>query len=66
MVLCLWFLDPKLAPSLQQQAEDLAKQKVQDSLRHKIDHRPTREELIEHNILKGKKKKEREYAPRVN
>jgi hypothetical protein len=56
-------LDPKLAPSLQQQAENLAKQKVQDSLRHKIDHRPTREELIEHNILKGKI--EREDMPLV-
>jgi hypothetical protein len=41
----------------------LAKQKVQDSLRHKIDHRPTREELIEHNILKGKR--ERENMPLV-
>lgn len=34
--------------------DELTKRKIEDSLRHKIDHRPTREELVEHNILKSK------------
>ncbi|KAM3578899.1 hypothetical protein VKS41_008692 [Umbelopsis sp. WA50703] len=45
--------DPKVAPSLQQQREELAKKQIQDSLRHKIDSRPTKEDLVEHNILKN-------------
>ncbi|KAG2183489.1 hypothetical protein INT43_006495 [Umbelopsis isabellina] len=44
---------PKVAPSLQQQREELAKKQIQDSLRHKIDSRPTKEDLVEHNILKN-------------
>ncbi|KAI9498921.1 hypothetical protein BDB00DRAFT_797307 [Zychaea mexicana] len=43
--------DPKVAPALQQHMEELNKAKIQDSLRHKIDHRPTREELVDQKIL---------------
>ena len=43
--------DPKVAPALQQHMDELSKAKVQDNLRHKIDHRPTREELVEQKIL---------------
>ncbi|KAI8150011.1 hypothetical protein BJV82DRAFT_585452 [Fennellomyces sp. T-0311] len=43
--------DPKVAPALQQHMEELSKAKIQDALRHKIDHRPTREELVEQKIL---------------
>ncbi|KAJ8663192.1 hypothetical protein O0I10_001369 [Lichtheimia ornata] len=43
--------DPKVAPALQQQRDELSKARIQDTLRHKIDHRPTREELVEHHIL---------------
>ncbi|CEP17226.1 hypothetical protein [Parasitella parasitica] len=45
--------DPKIAPAIQQQREELGKAKIADNLRHKIDHRPTPEELAEKNILKG-------------
>ncbi|KAG0733412.1 hypothetical protein G6F57_007356 [Rhizopus arrhizus] len=45
--------DPKVAPAIQQQREELERRKIEDTLRHKIDHRPTPEELVEHNILKG-------------
>jgi hypothetical protein len=31
----------------------LEKRKIEDSLRHKINHRPTAEALVEQNILKG-------------
>jgi hypothetical protein len=31
----------------------LEKRKIEDALRHKINHRPTAEELVEQNILKG-------------
>ncbi|KAI8069657.1 hypothetical protein BC940DRAFT_297219 [Gongronella butleri] len=44
--------DGKLAPALQQQADELSKRHVEDVLRHKIDQRPTREQLVEQNILK--------------
>lgn len=44
-------IDPKVAPALQQQRDELSKARIQDTLRHKIDHRPTREELVEHHIL---------------
>lgn len=47
--------DPKVAPAIQQQREELERRKIEDTLRHKIDHRPTPEELVEHNILKGNK-----------
>lgn len=47
--------DPKVAPAIQQHREELEKRKIEDSLRHKIDHRPTAESLIEQNILRGKK-----------
>jgi len=33
--------------------EELEKRKIQDALRHKINHRPLPSELIDHNILKG-------------
>lgn len=44
-------IDPKVAPAIQQQRDELSKARIQDTLRHKIDHRPTREELVEHHIL---------------
>ncbi|KAI9265120.1 hypothetical protein BDA99DRAFT_507771 [Phascolomyces articulosus] len=43
--------DPKVAPALQQHMDELSKAKIQDSLRHKIDSRPTRDELVEQKIL---------------
>lgn len=46
-------IDPKVAPALQQHRDELEKRKIEDSLRHKIDHRPTPEALVEQNILKG-------------
>lgn len=46
-------LDPKIAPAIQQQRDELEKRKIEDSLRHKINHRPTPEALVEQNILKG-------------
>lgn len=49
----LFSLDPKVAPAIQQQRDELEKRKIADSLRHKIDHRPTAESLVEQNILKG-------------
>ncbi|KAI8061504.1 uncharacterized protein B0P05DRAFT_557337 [Gilbertella persicaria] len=45
--------DPKVAPAIQQQRDELEKRKIEDSLRHKIDHRPTPETLVEQNILKA-------------
>lgn len=45
--------DPKIAPAIQQQREELERRKIEDSLRHRIDHRPSTEELMDHNILKG-------------
>ncbi|KAI8581718.1 hypothetical protein K450DRAFT_230843 [Umbelopsis ramanniana AG] len=45
--------DPKIAPSLQQHREELAKRQIEDSLRHKIEARPKKEDLVEHNILKN-------------
>lgn len=46
-------IDPKVAPAIQQQRDELEKRKIEDMLRHKIDHRPTPESLVEQNILKG-------------
>lgn len=46
-------IDPKIAPAIQQQRDELEKRKIEDSLRHKINHRPTPGELVEQNILKG-------------
>ncbi|KAG0366451.1 hypothetical protein BGZ54_005333 [Gamsiella multidivaricata] len=43
--------DPKLAPALQHQAEELKKAKLEDALAHKIENRPPPEKLIEQNIL---------------
>ncbi|CEI99687.1 hypothetical protein RMCBS344292_13769 [Rhizopus microsporus] len=34
--------------------DEQEKRRVEESLLHKIDHRPTPEELVQHNILKGK------------
>jgi hypothetical protein len=46
-------IDPKVAPAIQQHRDELEKRKIEDSLRHKINHRPTPEALVEQNILKG-------------
>ncbi|KAG0295713.1 hypothetical protein BGZ96_011180 [Linnemannia gamsii] len=43
--------DPKLAPALQQHAEDLKKSQLEDALNSKLEHRPPASELIDHNIL---------------
>ncbi|KAF8924815.1 hypothetical protein BGZ58_001400 [Dissophora ornata] len=43
--------DPKVAPALQQHAEELKKAQLEDVLTHKIENRPGPKELIEHNIL---------------
>ncbi|KAG0306142.1 hypothetical protein BGZ98_002911 [Dissophora globulifera] len=43
--------DPKIAPALQHQAEELKRAKLETALAHKIENRPGVEELIDHNIL---------------
>ncbi|KAF9145952.1 hypothetical protein BGX30_005768 [Mortierella sp. GBA39] len=43
--------DPKIAPGLQQQAEELKKSQLEDALSSKLEHRPPASELIDHNIL---------------
>ncbi|KAF8977483.1 hypothetical protein BGZ46_007351, partial [Entomortierella lignicola] len=43
--------DPKLAPSLQSQAEELKKAQLEDTLNNKLEHRPPVSELVEHNII---------------
>ncbi|KAI1320923.1 hypothetical protein EDD11_009246 [Mortierella claussenii] len=43
--------DPKIAPALQQNAEELKRAKLETALAHKIENRPTVSELIDHNIL---------------
>ncbi|KAG1222506.1 hypothetical protein G6F68_020624 [Rhizopus microsporus] len=47
--------DPKVAPAIQQQREELERRKIEDTLRHKIDHRPTPDELVALSILIGNK-----------
>jgi len=49
-------LDPKIAPALQHQAEELKRAKLETALAHKIENRPPASELIDHNILHGKEK----------
>ncbi|KAF9205888.1 hypothetical protein BGZ49_003360 [Haplosporangium sp. Z 27] len=44
-------VDPKLAPSLQSQAEELKKAQLEDTLNNKLEHRPPVSELVEHNII---------------
>ncbi|KAK3830586.1 MAG: hypothetical protein JOS17DRAFT_746815 [Linnemannia elongata] len=43
--------DPKIAPALQQHAEELKKSQLEDVLNSKLEHRPPASELIDHNIL---------------
>ncbi|KAG0251591.1 hypothetical protein DFQ27_008650 [Actinomortierella ambigua] len=43
--------DPKIAPALQQQAEDLKRARLESTLAHKIENRPTAQDLIDHHIL---------------
>ncbi|KAF9912406.1 hypothetical protein EC991_011098 [Linnemannia zychae] len=43
--------DPKIAPALQQHAEELKKSQLEDALNSKLEHRPPAAELIDHNIL---------------
>ncbi|KAF9356034.1 hypothetical protein BGX26_005797 [Mortierella sp. AD094] len=43
--------DPKIAPALQHQAEELKRAKLETALAHKIENRPPVSELIDHNIL---------------
>ncbi|KAG0205003.1 hypothetical protein BGX28_003253 [Mortierella sp. GBA30] len=43
--------DPKIAPALQHQAEELKRAKLETALAHKIENRPPASELIDHNIL---------------
>lgn len=42
-----------MAPQLQKAKADLERHKLVDTLEHKMDHRPTKDDLIEHNIMKG-------------
>ncbi|KAG0021860.1 hypothetical protein BGZ80_001568 [Entomortierella chlamydospora] len=44
-------IEPKVAPSLQHQAEELKKAQLEDALNSKLEHRPPVSELIEHNII---------------
>lgn len=46
-------IDPKIAPALQQHAEELKKSQLEDVLNSKLEHRPPASELIDHNILHG-------------
>lgn len=46
-------LDPKIAPALQHQAEELKRAQLETALAHKIERRPPVSELIDHNILRG-------------
>ncbi|KAF9111947.1 hypothetical protein BGX27_004207 [Mortierella sp. AM989] len=43
--------DPKVAPSLQQHAEELKKAQLEDALNSKLEHRPPISELVDHNII---------------
>ncbi|KAG0326333.1 hypothetical protein BGZ99_009685 [Dissophora globulifera] len=43
--------DPKVAPALQQHAEELKKAQLEDTLTHKIESRPAPEELVQQHIL---------------
>ncbi|KAF9923478.1 hypothetical protein FBU30_006485 [Linnemannia zychae] len=43
--------DTKVAPALQQHAEELKKSQLEDTLNSKLEHRPPASELIDHNIL---------------
>ncbi|KAF9897820.1 hypothetical protein BX616_004932 [Lobosporangium transversale] len=45
--------DPKVAPALQQQAEELKKAQLENTLNHKLEHRPPVSELVNHHILQG-------------
>jgi hypothetical protein len=47
-------IDPSVAPSIQANALDLKKAQIEDALVHKIDSRPTQDELKARNILPGK------------
>ncbi|KAL1977507.1 hypothetical protein VTN31DRAFT_366 [Thermomyces dupontii] len=44
-------VDPGIAPSIQSARRELARQKVSESLKKNLEHRPGREELVEKNIL---------------
>ncbi|KAF4631467.1 hypothetical protein G7Y89_g6660 [Cudoniella acicularis] len=44
-------LDTNAAPSLQQTAMELERQRATDSLKKGLEHRPNREDLVERNIL---------------
>ena len=44
-----------MAPTLQAHAEDLKRSQLEDTLNAKLEHRPPVSELVEHNILHGKK-----------
>ncbi|KAF9426200.1 hypothetical protein BGZ94_006834 [Podila epigama] len=44
--------DPKIAPALQHQAEELKRAQLETALAHKIENRPPVSELIDHNILR--------------
>ncbi|KAF9387618.1 hypothetical protein BGX21_000501 [Mortierella sp. AD011] len=44
-------IEPKVAPSLQHQAEELKKAQLEDALSNKLEHRPPVSELIDHNII---------------
>jgi hypothetical protein len=46
-------IDPKIAPALQHQAEELKRAQLETALAHKIEKRPPVSELIDHNILRG-------------
>ena len=50
-------IDPKIAPALQQQAEELKKSQLEDALNTKLEQRPPASELIDHNILHGNRQR---------
>lgn len=45
--------DPSVAPALQAARDNLVREKLTDQLEKKIENRPTKDELVDHNIIKG-------------
>ncbi|KAF9970535.1 hypothetical protein BGZ73_006747 [Actinomortierella ambigua] len=43
--------DPKIAPAIQHQAEELKRARLETALAHKIENRPSAQDLIDHHIL---------------
>lgn len=51
-LLCI--IDASVAPALQASREALVKEKISESLEHRLESRPAKEDLINHGILRSK------------